>query len=70
MEAETNEELTAKVVDIIRKLGPQHNYYVDSIGGDPYEMPPKKRTAKKIAKDLDNLASIINELILRRNQGP
>ena len=70
VEAETNEELTAKVVDIIRKLGPQGNYYVDSIGGDPYEPRSKRRVTKKVAADLDNLVSIINALILRRNHGP
>jgi hypothetical protein len=70
VEAETHEELTAKVVDLIRKLGPPGNYYVDSIGGNPYEPRPKKRIAGKITKDLDNLVSIINALILSRNQGP
>ena len=70
VEAETHEELTAKVVDLIRKLGPSGNYHVDSIGGDPYETPPKKRIARKITKDLDNLVSTINALILSRNQGP
>jgi len=70
VEAETHEELTAKVVDLIRKLGPPGNYYVDSIGGNPYESRPKKRIAKKITKDLDNLVSVINALNLRRNQGP
>ena len=70
VEAETHEALTAKVVDLIRKLGPPGNYYVDSIGGNPYEPRPKKRIAKKIAKDFDNLVSTINTLILTRNQGP
>ena len=70
VEAETGEELTAKIVDLIRKLGPPGNYYVDSIGGNPYEPRPKKRIAKKIAKDFDDLVSIINALILTRNQGP
>ena|ERR1700688_3994461 len=70
VEAETREALTAKVVDLIRKLGPPGNYYVDSIGGNPYETPPKKRTARKITKDLDNLVSTVNALILSRNQGP
>ena len=69
VEAETHEELTAKVVDLIRKLGPRNNY-VDSIGGNPYEPRPRKRIARKITKDLDNLVSIINALILSRNQGP
>ena len=70
VEAETHEELTAKVVDLIRKLGPPGNNYVDSIGGNPYEPRPKTRIARKITKDLDNLVSIINVLILSRNQGP
>ena len=69
-EAASNEELTAKVVDLIRKLDPPGNNYVDSIGGNPYEPRPKKRIARKITKDLDNLVSIINALILSRNQGP
>jgi len=69
VEAETNEELTAKVVGIIRKLGPPGNYCVDSIGGNPYETPSNRRIAKKLAKDWDNLVSIINAIILRRNQG-
>ena len=59
-----------KVVDLIRKLGPAGNYYVDSIGSNPYETPPKKRIARKIAKDLDNLVSTINALILSRNREP
>jgi hypothetical protein len=67
VEAETREALTEKVVDLIRKLGPPGNYYVDSIGGNPYEPRPKKRIAKKMARDFDNLVSIINELILTRN---
>jgi hypothetical protein len=70
VEAETHEELTAKVVDLIRKLGPPGNYYVDSIGGNPYETPPKKRLARKITKDLDNLVSTINALILSGDQQP
>jgi len=64
VEAETHEALTEKVVDLIRKLGPPGNYYVDSIGGNPYEPRPKKRIAKKIAKELDNLVRMINALIL------
>jgi hypothetical protein len=70
VEAETLEALTAKVVDLIRKLGPPGDYYVDSIGGNPYETPPKKRIGRKIAKDLDNLVSTINALILSRNREP
>jgi len=69
VEAETHEELTAKIVDLIRKLGPPGTYYVDSIGGNPYEPRPKRRIAKKTTRDYDNLVSIINALILRRNQG-
>jgi hypothetical protein len=69
VEAQTHEELTTKVVDLICKLGTPGNYYVDSIGGNPYEPRSKKRIAKKIIKDWDHLVSIINALILRRNQG-
>lgn len=69
VEAQTHEELTTKVVDLICKLGTPGNYYVDSIGGNPHEPRCKKRIAKKIIKDWDNLVSIINALILRRNQG-
>jgi hypothetical protein len=69
VEAQTHEELTTKVVDLICKLGAPGNYYVDSIGGNPYEPRSKKRLAKKIIKDWDNLVNIINALILRRNQG-
>ncbi len=29
VEAESYEEFTAKIVDLIRKLGPAGNYYVD-----------------------------------------
>ena len=70
VEAETHEELTAKVVDRIRKLGPPGGYYVDSIGGNPYEPPSKKRIARKITKDLDNLVITINALISKPDQGP
>jgi hypothetical protein len=70
VEAETHEELTKKVADIIRKLGPPGTYYVDSIGGDPYEQRSKNRIAKKKTKDMDNLVSAINSLILRHNEGP
>jgi hypothetical protein len=69
VEAETREALKEKVVDLIRKLGPPGNYYVDSIGGNPYEPRPKKRIAKKMVKDSRDLVSIINALILRDNQG-
>ena len=54
---------------LICALGPLSSYFVDYIGGNPYEPRPKKRIAKKIAQDYDNLVSIINALILRRNQG-
>jgi hypothetical protein len=38
VEAETHEELFTKVVDtLLRTLGPSGNYYVDSIGDNPYE---------------------------------
>lgn len=69
IEAQTHEELTTKVVDLICKLGTPGNHYVESIGGNPYETRSKKRIAKKTIKDWDNLVSIINALILRRNQG-
>jgi hypothetical protein len=69
VEAETHEELTAKVVDRIRKLGPPGDYYVDSFAGSPYEPRSKKRIAKKITKDYENLVSVINAPILRRNLG-
>ena len=69
VEAETPEALTEKVVDLIRKLGPPGNYYMDSIGGNPYEPCPKKRIAKKMVKDYRDLVSIISALILRHNQG-
>lgn len=69
VEAETGEELTEKIVDLIRKLGPPRNYYVDSIGGNPYEPRPKKRVAKKMDKDYRDLVSIINALILKDTQG-
>jgi hypothetical protein len=70
VEAASNEELTAKVSDIIRKLGPPGDYYVESTGDNPYETPSKTRIAKKIAKDFDNLVSIINTPILRPKQEP
>jgi hypothetical protein len=70
IEAETNDALTAKVVDLILKLDPPGTYYVDSIGGNPYKPRSKKRIARKIIKDYDNLLSIINALILMRNLGP
>ncbi len=69
VEAETHEELATKVVDLICKLGTPGNYYVDSIGGNPYEPRSEKRKSKKIVKALDKLVSTINALILRRNQG-
>ena len=70
VEAETHEELTEKVVDLIRKLDPPGNYYLDSIGGNPYEPRSKKRIAKKITKDYANLVSVINALILSGDQQP
>ena len=71
VEAETYEELYTKVVDtLLQKLGPSGNYYVDSIGGNPYEPRPKKRIAKRVAKDYNDLVSIINATILSRNQEP
>ena len=69
VESETPEVFIDKVVNLICQLGPPGSHYVDSIGGNPYELRPKKRIAKKIAKDYDNLVSIINALILGRNQG-
>ena len=69
VEAETRGELTTNVVNLICKLGPPGSYYVDSIGGNPYEPRPRRRVAKKTLKDWDNLVSIINALILERNQG-
>ena len=68
VESEMPEVFIDTVVDLICTLGPPGSHYVDSIGGNPYEPRPKKRIAKKIAKDYDNLVSIINVLILRRNQ--
>jgi len=60
VEADEREELIEKVVGIIHKLGPPGSYYVDSIGGNPYETISKRRISKKVAKDWDNLAGIIN----------
>jgi hypothetical protein len=71
VEAETHEELYTKVVDtLLRTLGPSGNYYVDSIGDNPYESRPKRRIAKKTAKDYQDIVSAINALISKRNQGP
>ena len=71
VEAETHEELYTKVVDtLLRTLGPSGNYYVDSIGDNPYEPRPKKRIAKKTAKEYKDIVSAINALISKRNQGP
>ncbi len=69
VESETRELLIDKVVNLICTLGPPGSLYVDSIGGNPYEPRPKKRIVKTMAKDYDNLVSVINALILRRNQG-
>jgi hypothetical protein len=63
VEAETHEELITKVVKLICELGTPGSYYVDSIGGNPYEPRSKKRIAKKVITDLDNLVSTINALI-------
>ena len=71
VEAETHDELVTKVVDtLIRTLGPSGNYYVDSIGGNPYEPRPKMRITKKRDKDYQNTVSVINALISKRSQGP
>jgi hypothetical protein len=70
IEAQTLEELTTKVVDLMCKLGTPGNYCVDSIGENPYEPRSKRRITKKIAKERNNLVSTINALILKRNQGP
>ena len=71
VEAETQDELVTKVVDtLIRTLGLSGNYYVDSIGGNPYEPRRKTRIAKKIANDYQNIVSVINALISKRDQGP
>ena len=69
VEAETPEELTTKVVNLICKLETPGNYYVDSIGGNPYEPCSKKRIARKVIKDWYRLVSTINALILGRSQG-
>ena len=70
VEAETHEELYTKVVDtLLRTLGPSGNYYVDSIGDNPYEPRPKKRIAKKRAKEYKDIVSAINTLISKRKQG-
>ncbi len=71
VQAETYDELYSKVVDtLLRTLGPSGNYYVDSIGDNPYESVSKKRVAKKRAKDYKDIVSAINALISKRNQGP
>jgi hypothetical protein len=71
VEAETYEELYTKVVDtLLRTLGPSGNYYVDSIGDNPYEPRPRMRIAKKRAKDYADIVSVINALISKRNQRP
>ena len=71
VEAGTHEELYTKVVDtLLRTLGPSGNYYVDSIGDNPYEPRPKKQIAKKIATDYKEIVSAINALISKRTQGP
>jgi hypothetical protein len=71
VEAETHEELFTKVADILlRVLGPSGNYYVDSIGDNPYEPRSKRRIAKKTAKDYKDIVSAINALISKRSRGP
>ena len=77
VEAETHEELFTKVVDtLLRTLGPSGNYYVDSIGENPYEPRPRKRIAKKRAKDYADIVSTINALneeayrVPRNDSGP
>jgi hypothetical protein len=71
LEAETYEELYTKVVDtLLRMLGPSGNYFVDSIGDNPYERRPKKQIAKNTTKDYKDIVSAINALISKRNQGP
>jgi hypothetical protein len=71
VQAETYDELYSKVVDtLLRTLGPSGNYYVDSIGDNPYEARPKVLITKKRAKDYKEIVSVINALISKRNQGP
>jgi hypothetical protein len=71
VEAETYEELFTKVLDtLLRTLGPPGNYYVDSIGDNPYERRSKTRIAKTRAKDYKDIVSAINALISKRNQAP
>jgi hypothetical protein len=71
VQAETHEELYTRVVDtLLRTLGPSGNYYVDSIGDNPYELRPKARITKKRAKDYEEIVSAINALISKRNQAP
>ena len=71
VEAGTHEELYTKVVDtLLRTLGPSRNYFVDSIGDNPYEPRPKKQNAKKITADYKEVVSAINALISKRIQGP
>jgi hypothetical protein len=56
IEAETHEELYTKVVDtLLRTLGPTGNYYVDSIGGDPYEPRSKKKIKGRPPKTIRKL---------------
>ncbi len=71
VEAETYEELFTKVVDtLLHTLGSSGNYYVDSIGDNPYGRVSKKRIANKAVKDYKVILSAINALISKRNQGP
>jgi hypothetical protein len=41
VEAETHEQLSAKVADLIHKLGPPGSYYVDGIGVTLMHRVPK-----------------------------
>lgn len=56
VEAQTYEELYTKVVDtLLGTLGPSGNYYVDSIGGDPYGSDSKKRIEANCKEDSQRL---------------
>jgi hypothetical protein len=69
IEVQTREELFTKAVDkLLRTLGPSGNYYVDSIGGNPYEPRSKKRIGQNGAKDYEDIVSAINALISKRYQ--
>jgi hypothetical protein len=71
VEAETHEELYTNVVDLLlRTLGPSGNYYVDSIGDNPYQARPTALIKNRRAKDYKEIVSAINALISKRNQRP